>query len=201
MMKGRIVSLQVGQPRLVEHDGGQVSTAIFKHAVSGPVQLAELGLALSGSYVMVFFMLVLFFGAFNFLEAIMPATVSRIAPADMKGTAMGLFSSAQFIGAFCGGLLGGILLGAGDRGTTFLWLAAILGVWFLLALTMKTPRYLASKIISLRELDATQVERFVELARTLDGVHEISVYESDRVAYLKVEKGFDDSELRALTAP
>ena len=48
MMKGRIVSLQVGQPRLVEHDGGQVSTAIFKHAVSGPVQLAELGLAGDG---------------------------------------------------------------------------------------------------------------------------------------------------------
>ncbi|MDH3221988.1 MAG: MFS transporter [Gammaproteobacteria bacterium] len=195
-----VLSIFLLVPMIIVAEKMKKSRLVFTIAVV-MLALAELGLALSGSYVMVFFMLVLFFGAFNFLEAIMPATVSRIAPADMKGTAMGLFSSAQFIGAFCGGLLGGILLGAGDRGTTFLWLAAILGAWFLLALTMKTPRYLASKIISLRELDATQVERFVELARTLDGVHEISVYESDRVAYLKVEKGFDDSELRALTAP
>ncbi|MDH3449974.1 MAG: MFS transporter [Gammaproteobacteria bacterium] len=195
-----VLSIFLLVPMIIVAEKMKKSRLVFTIAVV-MLALAELGLALGGSYVMVFFMLVLFFGAFNFLEAIMPATVSRIAPADMKGTAMGLFSSAQFIGAFCGGLLGGILLGAGDRGTTFLWLAAILGAWFLLALTMKTPRYLASKIISLRELDATQVERFVELARTLDGVHEISVYESDRVAYLKVEKGFDDSELRALTAP
>ena len=76
--------------------------------------LAETGLALSDSYLAVFAMLVLFFGAFNFLEAMLPATVARIAPADMKGTAMGLFSSAQFIGAFAGGLLGGVLLGKGD---------------------------------------------------------------------------------------
>jgi len=69
---------------------------------------AEIGLALSTSYLGVFAMLVLFFGAFNFLEAMLPANVARLAPADMKGTAMGLFSSAQFLGAFCGGLVGGL---------------------------------------------------------------------------------------------
>jgi len=109
-------------------------------------------------------------------------------------------SSAQFIGAFAGGVLGGVLLGAGDYATTFFWLAAIVGSWFLLALTMKAPRYLASKIVSLKDLDATQIERFAEQVSNLDGVCEVSVYENDHVAYLKVEKGFDESRLQALVS-
>jgi predicted MFS family arabinose efflux permease len=160
--------------------------------------LAEIGLAWSDSYLAAFVMLVLFFGAFNFLEAVLPATVARIAPADMKGTAMGLFSSAQFFGAFGGGLLGGILLATGNYATVFAWLAAILVIWLLVALTMKTPKYLASKIVSLKDLDQDELARFVERASSIAGVHEVSVYELDRVAYLKVEKGFDDTELQAL---
>ncbi len=186
-------------PMIIAVEKYRKSRLVFTCAVA-MLALAELGLAFSQTYLAVFSMLVLFFGAFNFLEAIMPATVSRIAPADMKGTAMGLFSSAQFIGAFAGGLLGGILLGAGDYATTFLWLGGILGVWFLVALSMKTPRFLASKIVSLRDLDAQGLERFVEQARNIQGVHEVSIYETDRVAYLKVEKNFDDNELQALVS-
>ena len=162
--------------------------------------LAEIGLARSDTYLAAFTMLVLFFGAFNFLEAMLPATVARIAPADMKGTAMGLFSSAQFIGAFVGGLLGGVLLATGNYATVFAWLAAILVIWLLVALTMKTPKYLASKIVSLKDLDQDELAHFVERASSIAGVHEVSIYEIDRVAYLKVEKGFDDTELQALLA-
>ena len=162
--------------------------------------LAEIGLARSDSYLAAFAMLVLFFGAFNFLEAVLPATVARIAPADMKGTAMGIFSSAQFIGAFAGGLLGGVLLATGDYATTFAWLAAVLGVWMLVALTMTAPKYLSSRIVSLESLEQDELEQFVGRASSIEGVHEISVYEIDRVAYLKVEKDFDDTELKALLA-
>jgi MFS family permease len=186
-------------PMVIVAEKFRKSHAVFLVAVSMLV-LAEIGLASSSTYAMAFVMLVLFFGAFNFLEAMLPATVARIAPADMKGTAMGLFSSAQFLGAFAGGLLGGILLGSGDYATTFAWLAAILCGWVLIALTMKTPKYLQSKIVSLKELGPDEFDRFVEQASSIEGVHEVSVYEIDRVAYLKVEKGFDDSELQALVA-
>ncbi len=186
-------------PMVIVAEKFRKSHAVFLVAVSMLV-LAEIGLASSSTYFTAFVMLVLFFGAFNFLEAMLPATVTRIAPADMKGTAMGLFSSAQFLGAFAGGLLGGILLGSGDYATTFAWLAAILCGWFLVALTMKTPKYLQSKIVSLKELGPEEFDRFVEQASSIEGVHEVSVYEIDRVAYLKVEKGFDDSELQALIA-
>lgn len=53
--------------------------------------------------------LVVFFTAFNFLEASLPSLVSRRCEPSVKGTALGIFSSAQFLGLFLGGFLGGIL--------------------------------------------------------------------------------------------
>ncbi len=52
----------------------------------------------------------LFFAGFNFLEASLPAWVSLAAPEAGRGSAMGMYASSQFFGAFCGGVLGGGLL-------------------------------------------------------------------------------------------
>ena len=93
-----------------------------------------------------------------------------------------------------------ILLAHGDPRSTFMWLAVVLCGWFVVALTMKPPRYLSSRIVSLRDLRADEVKSFVDKARQLDGVHEVAVYEADRVAYLKVEKHFDQRALDALVA-
>ncbi len=194
-----VLSIFLLVPMVIAAEKYKKAGVVFSAAVAMLV-LAELGLAWGESYSAVFVMLVLFFGAFNFLEAVMPANVTRIAPADMKGSAMGLFSSAQFIGAFAGGLIGGFLLGQGDLANAFLWLAGILAGWFVLTLTMKAPRHLASRIVSLETLDADELENFVDRARNIDGVCEISVYAADRVAYLKVEKHFDQRELDALVS-
>ena len=184
-------------PMIIVAEKFRKGQAVFLFAIAMLVA-AELGLAWSDDYGAAFAMLVLFFGAFNFLEAILPANVARIAPADMKGTAMGLFSSAQFIGAFCGGLVGGLLLASGDHAITFTALAAIVFAWFVLALTMKAPPYLKSKVVSLRELAEQDVEHFVERATAISGVREVSVYEMDRVAYLKVDRSFDEGDLENL---
>lgn len=53
---------------------------------------------------------VLFFTAFNFLEASLPAMVSQMAPASRRGLILGVYSSFQFLGLFVGGTLGGVLL-------------------------------------------------------------------------------------------
>ncbi len=70
--------------------------------------LSQAGLAFFHSDLMslVLFM-ILFFGAFNYLEALLPSEVSRATLAETKGTALGVYSSSQFIGIFVGGLLGG----------------------------------------------------------------------------------------------
>ena len=78
--------------------------------------------------------LVLFFAGFTALETILPALVSIFAPLSLRGTAMGIFSSAQFLGVFTGGVLGGSALQLGGTlglvavllGLTAIWL---LGLW------------------------------------------------------------------------
>ena len=192
-----VLSILFLPPMIIVAEKLRKAQGVFLVAIAMLVA-AETGLALSESYVTTFAMLVLFFGAFNFLEAVLPASVTRIAPADMKGTAMGLFSSAQFLGAFCGGLVGGVLLATGDYANTFAWLAGILLLWFALAMTMKAPAYLKSRIVSLQALEQAEVETFMGRAMEIAGVKEVSVYEADRVAYLKVDKSFDDADLQAL---
>ncbi len=51
--------------------------------------------------------LALFFVAFNLLEGLLPSLVSRRAPAEHKGAAMGVYATAQFLGQPLGGALGG----------------------------------------------------------------------------------------------
>lgn len=159
---------------------------------------AELGLAQGGNYLFTFVMLVAFFAAFNFLEAMLPSTVARIAPAAMKGTAMGLFSSAQFFGAFCGGLTGGLLLASGSNANTFYGLAAVLVIWLLVSLTMKPFKLLRSRIISLDGIDDQNLQQFYQQAGSIEGVEEISIYPDDRVAYLKISKNFNELQLEKL---
>jgi len=162
------------------------------------VLLAEAGLALAKSYDMVFLMLVVFFIGFNFLEASLPSLVARISPAAMKGTAMGIFSSAQFLGAFCGGVVGGLLLASQNYTNVFLVLACLVLAWLLIAASMKQPKQLSSKIVSLKNMGEESVELFLQHASLIKGVHEVSVYAEDQVAYLKVEKTFDEQPLNAL---
>src|SRR3569832_2706979 len=76
--------------------------AIARLAVSELVLMAEWH-TLAGSI----FGLLLFFIAFNLLEATLPSLIAKITPPDKKGTAMGVYSSSQFFGAFCGGARGG----------------------------------------------------------------------------------------------
>ena len=73
--------------------------------------------------------LLLFFVGFNFLEAQLPSQVSRLCPAHLKGTALGVFSTAQFLGAFLGGLLTGIFTQIGQEVWLYAFLAATLVLW------------------------------------------------------------------------
>ncbi len=165
------------------------------------VILAELGLYASSAYGLAFAMLVLFFAGFNFLEASLPSLVAKVSPADMKGTAMGLFSMAQFMGAFCGGVLGGYMLGYTYAELAYLQLALVLAVWWLVALFMKKPRPVSSKIISLDGMDDSAMRHFWQEAEKLPGVQEINVYLEDKVAYIKINKhDFMDESLDGLLA-
>lgn len=73
----------------------------------------------------------LFFLGFNILEASLPSAVGKSAPTDLRGVAMGVFSSAQFFGAFLGGLLAGVLLKYLTPAWAFFGLALVcVLIWF-----------------------------------------------------------------------
>jgi MFS family permease len=81
-----------------------------------------------------------FFVAFNVLEALLPSLVSRVAPAEGRGMAIGVYNTTQTLGVFFGGLLGGWV--AAHRGATgvFALCAVLVAVWLVIAASMRPPR-------------------------------------------------------------
>ena len=77
--------------------------------------------------------LTLFFAGFNFLEARLPAQLTLAAPGQERGAALGIFATAQFLGAFLGGALGGVLLGRFGLGGVFWGSATVAAAWAALA--------------------------------------------------------------------
>lgn len=86
-------------------------------------------------------LLLLFFVAFNILEASQPSLVSRLAPQSSKGTALGVYNTLQALGLFCGGLVGGWLVQYGGRAWVFAVCALLSVVWLIIAAGMRdVPR-------------------------------------------------------------
>lgn len=161
--------------------------------------IAQLGWALLPSSVaMLMICLWLFFTAFNILEASLPSMMSKLSPIKNKGTAMGIYSSAQFIGAFLGGILGGIIYGVGDISWIF-WSAGIISTaWLILMLPMQAPKHYSSRIIPLNEVTAETAEEFVKRLNAIKGVVEIVIVLEERIAYVKYLA--DDVDLLELEA-
>jgi MFS family permease len=159
--------------------------------------LAELGLyGLPVSLVDVAFLLFLFFVAFNLLEAMLPSLISRVAPLDCRGTAMGIYSSSQFLGAFLGGALGGLVHGRFGLHAVFLFTALGALLWLLIAASMKAPRRLSSFIHKVEVKDQAEAERLSRQLSGIAGVAEAVVIASEGVAYLRVDKQvFDEAAL------
>ncbi len=131
--------------------------------------------------------LLLFFTAFNLLEASLPSLIAKTAPAYSKGTAMGVYSSSQFLGAFAGGFMGGWLNGQFGLSGVFLFSAAVTGVWLVMALTMREPRYLSSYLINVGAIDTARAGVLTQQLLKEKGVEEAVVLAEDGVAYLKVD--------------
>jgi MFS family permease len=94
---------------------------------------------LIGSVFSISLFLLIFFTPFNVLEAMLPSLTSRYAPPQLKGAAIGVYSSVQFLGSFAGAAGGGYCYK--HWGTTgIVWGGALLLViWLILALGMQTP--------------------------------------------------------------
>jgi MFS family permease len=135
-----------------------------------------------------------FFTAFNLLEASLPSLISKIAPAESKGTAMGVYSSSQFIGAFLGGIIGGLVHSV--LGLEAVFLASALGVllWLITALGMAKPSHLTNTLLRVGTVEESEVSQLVDRLLALPGVEEAVVIAEDGIAYLKVDNKVLDQD-------
>lgn len=130
-------------------------------------------------------LLLVFFTAFNLMEATLPSLVAKLASAGTRGSAMGLFSSHQFFGAFLGGWLGGLALQYGGDQYLLLGCISLLVVWLLLVSSMKKPSFLKGVTISL--LEGTDCQEKILGLKSLSGVQEVFHYEQKQTLYIKYD--------------
>ncbi len=159
------------------------------------IMLGQLGLAVFyDSVVGLFLMLLVFFLAFNVLEALLPSLVAKFAPADKKGTAMGVYSTSQFSGAFVGGLAGGAIYGMIGLHAVFILCAVMALVWVILAATMETPRYLSNFMIHTGHLSESKQVDIKSQLEVMAGVHEVTIVDEEGTVYLKIDSRVADRQ-------
>ena len=145
--------------------------------------------------------LIVFFTAFNVMEASLPSLISKIAPPTSKGTAMGVYSSSQFLGIFIGGTLGGWIMGHFSLPGVFFIAGCIALLWFGIAVSMPQPSYLSSYVLRVGRLRNEAADRLAEQLLSVHGVADAVVVADEGVAYLKVDsKLLDESALHKFAA-
>jgi MFS family permease len=152
-------------------------------------------LALAGSVgIVVVVALIAFFTAFNIMEATLPSLVTKVAPAGAKGTATGIYSTAQFMGIFVGGAGGGLAFAAG--GTRGVLIAAVIValIWLAVAATMRRPGKVSSHLVHVANLDRQRIGALEAKLRAAPGVVDAVVAPDEDVAYLKIDRSRYDAE-------
>jgi MFS family permease len=145
--------------------------------------------------------LVIFFVGFNLLEALLPSLVSKICPPGSKGTAMGIYSTSQFLGAFVGGPVGAVLSGHFGFAALFLVLALMAALWLVVAAGMEPPPFLHSVMLSFEQISAEEAPQLAARLRAVPGVQDVVVLVEEKVAYLKVDRQLlDETALQAFPA-
>lgn len=164
--------------------------------------LAQLGMAAQfDTLTRILVWLGVYFIAFNILEATQPSLISKIAPADAKGTAMGVYNTTQSLGFFVGSVAGGWLYHHGGVLPVHLFCAALIGLWLLVTLGLRPPLPVRTMMYHIDDMSAEAAADLARQLSLLPGVKEAVVIAAEGVAYLKVlREGWDEAGAQALLA-
>ena len=135
----------------------------------------------------VIFSLFAYFVAFNTLEASLPSLISKLAPAAAKGTAMGVYNTAQSFGAAVGSFAGGYLSKQYGFSSVFIFCAVLMGVWLLSSLSMKTPPLVRTKMYHLGETSESQASTLTMAVSALPFVHEAVAIAKEGILIVKIK--------------
>jgi MFS family permease len=185
---------------LLAEKAGRVKL-LFMAAV-GLLAVSQLALSQAGGHWPGFAVsAVLFFAAFNALEALLPSLVSRLAPLSHKGAALGVYSSCQFAGAFLGGMLGGWVLEHGGFQGILIFGSILAGVWLMIAAGMRQSPDVQTLLLKLADINYPSPGALAGELTGIRGVQEAYIMEKQGVARLRVDRRIlDEAALQKYAA-
>lgn len=159
------------------------------------IAVAQIALmfGLNSIWLITAFMVVYFIG-FNVLEASLPSMVSKIAPSDLKGTAMGVYNTMQSVGLFTGGAVGGMLFQHYSFGGVFAFCSGLMLLWLLLALLAPAPKPVKNMAYPVGSAWQQRTEQLRQILSEQEGVESIAFSQDKQTIYIKaLQKGFDQA--------
>ncbi len=196
-----VVSVAVMVPAIIVAEKYRRMKGVFVGAVAALLVSQTMLYFGTGNLFVLLAALIVFFSGFNVMEASLPSLITKAAPAEAKGTAMGVYSSLQFLGIFVGGVVGGFAHQRGGDAGVFALTAAIALLWLVAAATMAQPSYLTTRLLAIADGKAGDAENLAARLRQVPGVAEAVVIAEENLAYLKVDsRSFDAAMAESLTA-
>lgn len=176
---------------------GETRNKLKQVFVSGIVLVLAAVAALfvsSGSLWLIAFCLIVYFIGFNILEASQPSMVSKIAPSNLKGTAMGVYNTLQSVGLFCGGAAGGYLLEYHGIDAVLAMVAALTALWLVSAVLSPAPKPVKNIAMRVGKTWHGRQEALHFALGKVAGVEQVSFSGDGETVYIKaLQKGFDEA--------
>ncbi|MEA3406259.1 MAG: MFS transporter [Pseudomonadota bacterium] len=183
-----ILSFILMVPFIIQAESHGRMKQIFVGAIA-TITLMQLGfMGFHDSFWSLFILLLIFFTAFNLLEASLPSLVVKLSPADKKGTASGVYSTSQFLGAAVGGVLGGYFYQYYGYNGVFIFTAVIGLIWFIAASSMQQPLPLSIASVPVTDVTEDDVEELQSKLMAYEGIYEVVVLPADQRIFFKVDR-------------
>lgn len=143
-----LASFVIMVPAIIVAERRDKMAPVFRGAIALLV-FVQMGLLFFGEGLwMLALWLMLFFVAFNVLEASLPSLVSRTAPAAAKGAALGVYNTTQALGLFVGGAAGGYIAQNFGDNAVFAACAGVALLWLAVAGSMNFPRRREATVVN-----------------------------------------------------
>lgn len=143
--------------------------------------------------------LVIYFIGFNILEASMPSLVSKIAPSDLKGTAMGVYNTTQSLGVFAGGMIGGRLYHVWGFSGVLGFCCIIVSIWFILAVCAPAPKPVKNVMFAIPPHWQNQASRLLSQVKHSEHVEAASISADGKTLFVKVlQQQFDEQTIQTI---
>lgn len=143
--------------------------------------------------------LVVYFIGFNILEASLPSMVSKIAPPDLKGTAMGVYNTMQSLGVFAGGLIGSKMYALAGFNGVFGFCCTIILIWLVLAIISPAPRPVKNVMFGVPIQYRSRLSELSGCLKTVAGVEMVSFSADGQTVFIKaLQQGFDEEKVQKI---